>query len=464
MKNNLMKNTILLSIGVLLTKGLLFIMIPFFSSWLSIEEYGTFDVLCTYVTLCIPILSLASSDSLFRFSIDVDDEEKKKYVTNGLILYLRNLALLSIVMIAIRIIFKWNLAIPFLLLAIGEVINDYFQGCLRGLKKLNIYSLGMAVTTVFIAILSTIFIKIANLGLLGIIYGYSLGYIIGNLFIIFIIKFWKYISFKLYSKQTIKEMITYSFPLIFNNISWWVVNVSDRSIIRLFLGSAANGIYAIANKVPALCTSVFGMFSISWQQTASEMIDSKERNKYFEQVYNSSISILISLCIGIISCNFLLFNYIFDPKYDLARFHTPILMLSIFLFSVSQFLGGIQISFKRPKENGITTIIGAIVNVIVNLSLIPFIGLFAASISTFVSNLVLVVLRKYRLHKIVPLKLNTKNKIYGLIFIYMILIQYISNMPLFMNIIHLLFACALFMFINKNFITKIFKKLGVVKK
>ena len=49
MKNNLAKNTILLGIGVLLAKGLQFVMIPFFSSWLSVDDYGIFDVLCTYV-------------------------------------------------------------------------------------------------------------------------------------------------------------------------------------------------------------------------------------------------------------------------------------------------------------------------------------------------------------------------------------------------------------------------------
>ena len=72
-KNNLLKNTVLLSIGAILNKGLVFLMIPFFSSWLSTEDYGTFDLITTYITLLIPIIGLSLTESLFRFSLDTNN-------------------------------------------------------------------------------------------------------------------------------------------------------------------------------------------------------------------------------------------------------------------------------------------------------------------------------------------------------------------------------------------------------
>lgn len=461
-KNNLVKNTLLLSLGTLLAKGLQFIMIPFFSSWLTVEDYGTFDVLCTYVLLCIPILSIATTDSIFRFSVDAVSKEKKKYITNGFLIYFINTLVFALIIITIGNILKWHLTLPFIFLVIGQIFNDYFQGCLRGLKKLNIYSLGMALTTFLIAIFTTVFIKVFNLGLLGIIYGYALGYIAGDILIAILIKFNRYFSPKECSITVIKEMIIYSYSLVINNISWWIVNVSDRSIIRIFLGTTANGVYAIANKIPSLCTAVFGMFSISWQETASELVNSKERNQYFQKVFNDTIAVLLSLCIGILSINFILFDYIFDEKYYLASYQAPILILSIFLFSLSQFLGGIQISFKNPKENSITTVIAAIVNVIVNLSLIHFIGLYAASISTLVSNIVLVLLRKYRLRKKVPLKICKGNILFSFVFLYMFGIQYI-NIPIWFNILNLLLSVLIFLLINKKIIFKILRKEGINK-
>ena len=457
-KNDLTKNTLLLSIGTILNKSLQFIMIPFFSAWLTTEDYGTFDVLCTYVALLIPIITIATSNAVFRYTIEANKEEKNKYITNGLLLDTFNLTILAVLMIAARLIFNWKLAIPFLFLAIGEIINNYLQGYLRGIKKLNIYSFCMAFSTVLIALCTTLFIKVLNLGLLGIILGYACGYVFGDIIIVFVTKYWKYFDIKCVSIDVIKEMSRYSFPLIFNDISWWIVNVSDRSIIKIFLGATSNGIYAIANKVPALCTSVFGVFSISWQQTASEMVDTKERNSYFNHVYNKSFAILLSLCIGVLSVNFILFDYIFASKYTFARFQAPILVFSIIFNTISQFIGGIQISLKRPKENGITTVISAIVNIIIHLSLIKVIGLYAASISTILSNFLLMILRKKRL-KEVPLKLNNKNYLYLGIFIYFFICQYLFSDFLVLNIINIIIAIILFLKINNDLINKILKKV-----
>ena len=79
-KTDLAKNTILLSIGTIITKGINLLMIPLFSSWLSTEDYGTFDLLCTYVSLLIPFITMSSSDAIFRFLVDKDDEKEKKSI------------------------------------------------------------------------------------------------------------------------------------------------------------------------------------------------------------------------------------------------------------------------------------------------------------------------------------------------------------------------------------------------
>ena len=90
--DSLVKNTFLLSFGALLTKGLSFVLVPFFSRWLTTEDYGTFDLMGTYVSLLIPIITLACGEAIFRFSVDSDDELKKRaYVTNGLFILIVNL-------------------------------------------------------------------------------------------------------------------------------------------------------------------------------------------------------------------------------------------------------------------------------------------------------------------------------------------------------------------------------------
>lgn len=458
--NKLIRNTLLLTIGTLVNKGLLFIMIPFFSRWISTSDYGTFDLICTYVTLFIPIIDLATGEAMFRFSVeDQSKDNLSKQFTNGIAIVIINLFLYSIIIIILQNIFKFSNLIPFMLLLIGELLNNYLRAVLRAVKRLDIYSLSSAISVIIIVIFTIVFIKIFNLGLTGIILGYGIGYILGNLIIIIWIKLWKYINIKQISLSNCKQMIAYSLPLIPNNVSWWIMNVSDRLIINIFLGPIANGIYAIANKVPALCTSIFGMFSISWQQSAIENVDNgkEERDNYFNSIYNNTILIMISLCIGLLSINFILFDYIFDSKYNNARMYVPILITAIIFSTLCQFFGGIQISFKETKENGISTIWGAVINIITNLIFIKSIGIYAAAISTFISYFCVAIIRYMRIREKIKFKIKNETKFFILVYVYFVFIVYI-NTSIISKILNIILAILIFLLINSKFIFSIIKK------
>lgn len=275
-------------------------------------------------------------------------------------------------------------------------------------------------------------------------------------------KCWKYISINKASLATCKELVSYSFPLIPNNICWWIINVSDRTIINIFLGPVSNGIYAIAHKIPNFCASIFGVFNISWQETAVEVLDSEGQNRYYNSVYNSTISTMISLCGGVISLNYFLFNYIFDIRYFEARLYCPLLITAVIFSSLTLYFGGLQISFKRPKENGITTIIGAAVNVLVHVIFVQSIGLYAAALSTIVSNLVICILRYIRLKKEIPFSLGADTKLYILYYIYMLISCYFID-KLWIACINLLIACIMFLLINRIFLITVILKVKAIK-
>lgn len=464
--NRLVKNTLLLSIGNFSTKAINLIMIPLFSSWLSAEDYGTFDLIVTYAMLLIPVLTLSNSDSIFRLSIDKEDNKKNIYITNGLFINIIGIIIISVILYFISILTSWTLGLPFIFLLIVEIMNNHLQGCMRALKKLNIYSLFSVISTFFIVIFVTIFVQNYKLGLQGMIYGYALGYSISCLLIINLIKYWKYISLNKISLKYMKELISYSLPLVPNNISWWFINVSDRILINLVLGPAANGIYAIACKIPNFCTSIFSTFSISWQETATELIEYEDKNiinNYYNIIYNKTISIMISLCGGILSLNFLLFEYVFDIRYSKAALYSPILVTAVLFTCITQYFGGIQIGLKRAKENGISTIIGATSNIIINAILIKFIGLYAAALSTLFSNAIISMLRKVKLNKEIKFKIHTENYIYILIYIYLFISCYIFSSNI-MASINFIIATVLFCIINISFIKKLFNKTVFIYK
>ena len=458
-KNELGKNTLLLAAGTIMTKGISFVMVPFFSRWLSTEDYGTFDVLCTYVTLLIPIISLATNEALFRFSVEAnEDEDKSYYITNCLFIFTANMIVFSIVAMILRQTMNWILAPYFCFLLLGEVYNMYLRGYLRAIKRLDVYSYSNAISTIFIAIVTTIFIKVIGLQLEGILLGYACGYIVGDLIIVVWTKLWRFILPQNISINGMRELVRYSYALIPNNMAWWFINVSDRTVINYFLGAASNGIYAIAYKIPNILSSVFGVFSVSWQQSAVEALNDTDRDKYYNYVYNQMTIVLLSLCCGILSLNSWFFNYIFDYKYVLGYLYTPILISGTVMLTISQFFGGIQISMKQPKENGITTITGAVSNLIIHLFLVNFIGLFAAAISTLVSQTIVCFMRKMRLNKIMKLNYTKSTRFYFGLYIYFLIASYFIN-NLYFNIVNVIFAFIVMAWANKKYVIKVVSKL-----
>ena len=203
--------------------------------------------------------------------MDVEtDREKKKYVANCLAIFTINTLIFFVVMVCARFVFGWKYALFFFILAIGEIYNLHLRGFLRAIKHLDIYSFVNAITTVCIALFTTVFIKRCGLGIEGMILGYGFGYIAGDLIIVVWTRYWRYLAVNNISFAGMKELVSYSYALIPNSLAWWFINVSDRTIINVFLGAASNGIYAIAYKIPNILFSAFSVFSVSFQQSATE--------------------------------------------------------------------------------------------------------------------------------------------------------------------------------------------------
>ena len=461
--NRLVKNTAILGFGTLCTKGLMFIMTPLLTRWMIQSSYGTFDLLTTYVTLLIPFMTLCIGEGTFRFLAEKTEGKKSNNSINKIISSSLAVAIigfiLSLFLVLVLFIFikKLRTIIPmFLLLLVFEGINNYFVYIIRGLKKLPIYAISNIFFSICIALFSVLFIKILKLDLLGIVLAYSIGYFVSSL--ICIISVHKSIdcSIKYIDMELTKKMLKYSIPLLPNAISWWIVTVSDRTIVSLYLGTSFNAIYAVANKIPNLCQTFFNIFHLSWQESAIESMNDEDKNIYFSNVFNSTIKVLTSVCFLVLSFNFLFYNYLFSKSYFMGYYQVPILIISLVFSSLSQFIGGIYNARMESKRNGITTGIAAIINLIVHISLIGFIGIYAATISTLISYFLLFLFRFFDIHKKTNLQIEKKSFIYFIILVYFFITVYFNQ--LYLNIINIFLAFILFGIINGDFMIKLLNK------
>jgi len=253
-KKELLGNTFIIFIGKMLPQVLAFFMLFLYTNYLSASEYGTVDLIITYVSLLAPIITLQLEMAMFRFLIDVRNKntEKKKLITNNYICLIIFSLIFSILYLIVMYFIDFKYAVIVLLYIISTIFMSNTLQISRGLGNNKAFAFGSILNAIVLVICNIYFLAFLNLGIDGMIISLFISNTITFIYLLFKLKLYNYISLKTKDKNKVKELIKYSLPLIPNGISWWIINVSDRTIISVLLGTAANGIYAISNKFPAI--------------------------------------------------------------------------------------------------------------------------------------------------------------------------------------------------------------------
>lgn len=221
-----------------------------------------------------------------------------------------------------------------------------------------------------------ILINVFDLGLSGVIGAVAVANLCASLFLFYKSGLAQYISFEFISIDLTRQMIAYAWPLIPNNLSSWVMTLSDRLLLSMFLGVEVNAVYAVAKKIPNLLTAVQSTFSLAWQENASLSVEDSDIDSYYSRMFSLVFDLVIGSCAVLIGISPLLFALLIRGDYMEAYCQMPILFIALTFTTLSSYLAGIYIADKRTKAIGITTTIAATINLGIDLILI---GLFSGS-------------------------------------------------------------------------------------
>lgn len=467
-KKELAKNTIIIFAGKVCTQLISFLLLPLYTSYLVTAEYGFVDLITTYVTLIVPIITLELEMSVFRYLVDSrkDKEETKKVYSNNFIILLVSLFIFSIAYLIVTCFWKFDYRFLIFIDIIICTFSGNFLQITRGVGRTLDYAISCIITGASTILLNILLIVVFKLGAFGMIMSIALANGLGALYLFIRLKMWKYIDFKRKDKKLIKEMYQYSIPLVPNGISWWIVNVSDRTIITAILGVAANGIYAVSNKFPTILSSLLGVFNLSWSESAALHINGPDRDEFFSDVCNTITKLFTCLGVGMIACMPFVFPLLVNSSYDEAYYYIPILILGAVFNVVICLYSAVYIAKKMTKQVAMTSIIGAVINIVVNIGLIHFIGLFAAAISTAVSYFVMMVYRHLDLKKYINITYEKGLVIKTiLIFVFAIIIYYQRNV--YLDVLSLVVVVIYSVLMNKDFLIAskrtVFSKLKSLK-
>ncbi|MEQ7218662.1 oligosaccharide flippase family protein [Vagococcus fluvialis] len=456
----LFNNSIIFAIGNLGSRVISIVMVPFYTYVLTSKQYGEVDLYLTIISLLLPIATLSVPEAVLRFVMDEEQDEGEVFYNSSMLMSI-GFGFLFFFFIFLSIFFSIPKELLFILLVQG--IQVLLSQYIRGIGLVKEYAINGILMSFLLAIFNVLFMYIFSLG----VNGYLFSIIFTNIISIFY--FGRYLELpnllknKKFSKNLSKEIIKFSVPLIPNSVMWWVLNASSRFFILSLLGISANGIFAVANKIPTVLIIFQSIFFQAWQLSAIEESNSSDSNKYTSKVYNffSSFMVLMTILLIIFS-KFVILNFI-NPTYAEAWKYVPFLLLGVLYSSFSSFVGTQYIVLKKTSAILYSTLIGATTNVLFCYILIPIIGLQGASVSLFLGFFVVYIYRLININKVSSFKFSLKIEVINLLLLLLATqwIKFDSILYLFIGFITIII---IFLLINKKiivFFIDLFKLLKI---
>lgn len=405
-KKQLMKNTIIIAIGKLSTQIISYLLLPLYTSKLDPSEYGNYDFICTLSIFLCPIITLLMEESMFRYLIDANSKVERKKIITQTIIYTFAGTVVFTALASLIMGFGTDYTPMYITAIITFVISNILIGLSnalsRGLGKIKLYSISNFILGISTIILNIVFILALKAGAEGLLWANTIANAFTAIVILGILKLPKYIG-KI-DKPLMKDMIKYSVPLVPNSISWSIINMSDRIILTQMVSSAANGIYAMANKFPNIINVLYGYFYTAWKESAAKIVKDENKNQYYNSIYHDAKRFLYAVTICLIAVMPFAFPIFINEAYDEAYIYIPIVMIATYYSNLSSFYGGIFSAYKDTKIMGTTTIIAAVINLVVDLIFVNTFKIYAACFSTLIANLIVYFYRKKKLKKYLKLK------------------------------------------------------------
>lgn len=457
-------NTVLIAFGNLGAKMIGFLLLPVYTSILSTESYGVYDFIITLSSFLIPIVSINIYESLFRFLITAkqnDDEvSKNKIISSSLSICLVAIIIYIFISMNIYFITKNNYIFLLTLYVISSIVYLLFISLLRGMEQIKYYAFYSGLKNFCQVIFSYLAIAKFDLGISGLLYASILPSIVIAIIILFHFKLYKFISFNYDYIQVSKRLIRYSLPLVPDSISATLLTMSDRIIVKSFIGDSANGIYSIAHKFPSIIEVMYHFYITSWNESASRTYeqDEKTAKEYYTKIYLYTKNFLISGGILLLALMPLLFNLLINGDYVQAFEYTPYLLVAQILNCIANFYSGILIAYKDTKSIAKSTIFASLLNVVLNMILVFKLGIIGVLYATLVSNIFLVILRKIQCSKYIELKENIFQNVLSFIILLIIFALYNYN-NIICFLINVFVSLIFFIVANRQVIIKSFEIL-----
>lgn len=440
------RNTILVFIGNIGAKFLQFLMLPLYTRWLSIEEFGMVDNINIYAMFLLCVATCCITDAIFVFPKGGSLEKCTIYFTAGIIFSFGSLLFTAICIFFLKRFFPsgiysyidhiWLIY----LLQVSFFYQQYFQQFARSIDAMKVYTVSGILVVLLSVFFSIILVPTWK------VQGYVFSLFLANMgtagYSFFVSKMYAYLSVPKFCWIACKSMLAYSIPLIPNSIMWWLVTSLNRPLMEKYLGMHSIGLFALANKFPSALTLLVSVFMLSWQISVFEEFGKKGYKEFYNQAFSVITLFLMFCCCLMTIFSREIINIFATKEYSEAWIYMSILTLGV-AFSCMSSLSGINFSVvKQSKYYFYSSLWAGIAAVILNVILIPNYGIMGATLSVCISFFIGAIIRIYYSWQFVQLE-----KIYKYIFaicvnVFVILLVYSWPITFYVKILSIIFSLA----------------------
>ena len=453
------KNSLIYTVGHTLTSGIAIFLLPIYTRYLLPAEYGVIDMFMVVAAIINLTIALEITQGIARYYQEGKDEKEKREYTSSA--------------------FWFTILVYLLFISISILFRDTFTfWLLEDLSKKNLYLLAVfAITTngiflftqkqlrwqiqpkntvktalinVVVAASLTVYLMVVrDFKVESIFIGQIAGNIVGSLVAIVFAR--KSYGFT-FSISKFKKMVSYSMPLVLSGIGVFIALYIDRIAIKDLLGLDKLGIYGVAYRFASVAFLVMAGFQQSLSPLVFKHYKEKKTQSDISKIFNVFVIFSLTIVSGsILFSQELVILFTVKDYYSSAGI-IAILVMAVFFSNMYIFAPGISIA-KKTKIISLISVIAAIVNTILNYTLIPLLGLSGAAYATLISAIITFSLYIFFSLKYYPISYNAKSTL--LSFVIMLITSYgiiamFDEIQFFTIIIKII--CLLFIFIISSFL------------
>ena len=382
-------NTIIFAAANMVARLISFLLVPFYTNVMTSTQFGSAELILNCSNIIIPIFSVSISDAVLRFGLDKKNDENSVLKDSMVVLIVG-----SIICVMFTPIFRLysglkGYEVHFTLLCITQMFRSTLCLYTKSINQTKKFAVDTIIYAGSLASANILFLTQLGLGVSGYLLAYVLANAISITYITFSIGIIRRVMSTKLNIVLLNGMLRYSIPMIINALSWWIINFSDRVMLEYYNGASEVGIYSASSKIPNILAAIISIFTQAWTLSSIMEYDGQRDKSFYSNIFKVYMLVLVCVTGTMIVVIKPFMNVYVGIDFIDSWKYVPFLLVANMFVAISSFVAPLYGATKKNINATITTMIAAIVNILLNFLFIPKWEIMGAVIATLVADVVL---------------------------------------------------------------------------